>query len=76
MDFVTVEIDIQPDGSIKAEPNPVGAATGDVLRIHVRGNGSDKEKIKVKFKGGPATGHVNPVPLLKGFAKEGAWVRD
>ncbi|MGA3130142.1 MAG: hypothetical protein ABSD59_05030 [Terracidiphilus sp.] len=52
MDFVTVEIDIQPDGSIKAVPNPVGAASGDVLRIHIRSNQSDKEKVKVTFKGG------------------------
>jgi hypothetical protein len=53
MAWVTVEIDIQPDGSIKAAPNPVGAATGDVLRIHIRSNQSDEPKVRVTFKGGP-----------------------
>jgi hypothetical protein len=52
MDFVTVEIEIQPDGSIRATPNPVGAATGDVLRIHIKSNESDKPKVKVTFQGG------------------------
>ena len=53
MDFVTVEIEIQPDGSIKATPNPVGAATGDVLRIHIKSNESNKPKVRITFKGGP-----------------------
>ncbi|MGB0066154.1 MAG: hypothetical protein WBD32_17205 [Acidobacteriaceae bacterium] len=52
MDFVTVEIDIQPDGSIKAAPNPADVASGDVLRIHIRSNQSEKDKVKVTFKGG------------------------
>jgi len=52
MDFVKVEIDIQPDGSIKATPNPVGVDSGEVLWIHIRSNESDKSKVKVTFKGG------------------------
>lgn len=46
-----VEIDIQPDGSIKATPNPVGAATDDILLIHIHSNQSEKPRVTITFKG-------------------------
>jgi hypothetical protein len=53
MDFVTVELDIKADGSVVATPNPVQVATGEVLRIHIRSNQSEKPKARITFKGGP-----------------------
>lgn len=55
MGFVTVEIDIAPDGAISASPNPVVVASGDNLLIHINSNLSEASRFTVRWPRGPSS---------------------
>ena len=53
MPFVTVEIDIAADGSLRAIPNPVRVRSGQTLFFHLNRNASELTKFTISFPGGP-----------------------